>query len=98
MTCRHILSPSTENRDRGTKLVVYRDCDGLDDIVLVRTDQRLIEHHRRVSESQWLVTLVREGALTLQEPAVTLDLDELYAGIDALPMDEGEGDQELQSS
>jgi Uma2 family endonuclease len=83
-----VLSPSTERRDRGTKLDAYREHEGLDDILLVKTNQRLVEHHHRVSESEWLVTLVRKGAVALQGLGVILSIDELYASVDALPADE----------
>lgn len=83
-----VLSPSTARRDRGTKLDAYREHEGLDDILLVKTDQRLVEHHHRVSRSEWLVTLVREGPVVLKDLGVTLSIDELYARVDALPADE----------
>ena len=83
-----ILSPSTERRDRGAKLDAYREREGLGDILLVRTNQRLVEHHHRVGESEWRVTLVRNGAVELEELGVSLSIDELYASVDALPVED----------
>ena len=83
-----ILSPSTERRDRAAKLDAYREQQGLEDILLVRTNQRLVEHHHRVGESEWHVTLVRAGTVALEELGVALSIDDLYANVDALPTDE----------
>ena len=83
-----VLSLSTERRDRGAKLDAYREREGLEDILLVRTNQRLVEHHHRIGESEWRVTLARDGAVALDELGVTLSIDELYASVDALPADE----------
>lgn len=83
-----VLSSSTESHDLSGKLAHYRGCASIQEIVFVHLAERLIEHHRRVEENQWLVSLVREGGLELA--GATLTVDEAYAGIDTLPPDADE--------
>ncbi|MDQ3034436.1 MAG: Uma2 family endonuclease [Myxococcota bacterium] len=83
-----VLSRSTEAHDLTAKLAHYRATDSIVELVFVHLRERLVEHHRRVDGSRWLVSLVREGQVELSGTATTLDVDALYAGADALPDDE----------
>lgn len=78
-----VLSNSTETRDLTAKLAHYRASETIAEIVFVHLDERLVEHHRRIEPDKWVVTLVRTGAVKLND--VSMALDEIYAGIDALP-------------
>ena len=82
-----VLSRSTEAHDLSAKLAHYRACDAIQEIVFVRTGERLIEHHRRVEPARWLVSLVRDGAVPLAGESITLDA--IYAGAAELPDEEG---------
>jgi Uma2 family endonuclease len=42
-----VLSDSTEARDRGDKAESYRDCQSIQEYVLVRTDRQAVEVYRR---------------------------------------------------
>lgn len=81
-----VLSRSTASHDLSAKLAHYRATDTIEDIVFVRLDERLVEHHHRIDPSRWLVVLVREGRFEVA--GASLDVDATYAGIDALPADE----------
>lgn len=78
-----VLSNSTETRDLTAKLAHYRASETIAEIVFVHLDERLVEHHFRIEPDKWVVTLVRAGAVKLND--VSIALDERYAGIDALP-------------
>jgi Uma2 family endonuclease len=77
-----ILSPSTERHDRRIKLPVYRQLESVQEILLIASDSRYAELHRRQG-SQWITELLRgaEGALSLPSVGAEISLAELYDGI-----------------
>ena len=77
-----ILSPSTERHDRRIKLPAYRDIASIGEIVLVASDDRYAELHRR-TDNHWLIEIVRGGDAVLKLTSVAIDipLAELYDGI-----------------
>jgi len=80
-----VLSPSTENYDRGEKREHYQQIDTLREYVLLAQDQRRIELWRRTSASdEWSHVTYAPGD-TVELPSIDcrLDLNELYdtAGI-----------------
>jgi Uma2 family endonuclease len=75
-----VLSPSTEDVDRGSKWRDYQRIPSLQEYVLVSQEPR-IEIHRRTSSGSWEYLDVREGVVKLASGA-TLDLSLLY---DSLP-------------
>lgn len=50
-----VLSPSTEDFDRGTKFGHYRTIDSLKEYLVVWQDLAKIEQHTRTSEGYWLL-------------------------------------------
>lgn len=88
-----VLSPTTADYDRGGKLAHYRTIESLQDYVIVSWEPRMIEHHHRVGADQWLVTLIRSGALRLESVGVTVALDELWLDVDRVRAPEPSGDQ-----
>lgn len=48
-----VLSPSTEQYDRGRKFQMYRRLPSLQDYVLVTVDQPHIEHFQRTANDMW---------------------------------------------
>jgi Uma2 family endonuclease len=74
-----VLSPSTEEVDRGSKLEDYQRIPSLQEYVLVSQYPR-VEIYRRLSSGSWEYRDVREGVLTLASGA-TLDLFILYADL-----------------
>jgi Uma2 family endonuclease len=73
-----ILSPSTEQYDRGEKLRQYQQIPSLLHVVLVSHDEKRIDVWSR-STSGWTVATARSGErATLGEIACTLEVDEIY--------------------
>ncbi|MBX3233833.1 MAG: Uma2 family endonuclease [Labilithrix sp.] len=75
-----ILSPSTEEEDRGNKWRHYQQIPSLQEYLLVSQDQR-VERYRRLAGGAWEYTDTTKGGVELSV-GVTLDLASLY---DALP-------------
>lgn len=74
-----VLSPSTEEVDRGRKLRDYQRIPSLQEYVLVSQEPR-IEVYRRLPSGTWEYLDVREGVVTLAS-GPTLDLATLYQGL-----------------
>lgn len=74
-----VLSPSTEEVDRGSKLEDYQRIPSLQEYVLVSQHPR-VEIYRRQSSGSWEYREVREGVVTLSSGAL-LDLSVLYADL-----------------
>ena len=76
-----VLSPSTAATDVLRKLPDYRALGSVQDILLVSSTGRQVEHWRRERDG-WKVTDHRDdGSVRLQALPVTIDLRELYEGI-----------------
>ena len=75
-----VLSPSTEEVDRGSKWRDYQLIPSLQEYVLVSQDAR-VEVYRRLTSGSWEYFDVREGVVKLVS-GPTLDLSILY---DRLP-------------
>lgn len=74
-----VLSPSTEQIDRGEKWHHYQQISSLQEYVLVSQDTR-IEFYRRLANGGWEYRDVTTGSLKLASGAV-LDLERLYADL-----------------
>ena len=77
-----ILSPGTERHDRRVKLPAYRQIGTVEEILLVASDERYVELHRRVG-AQWNTEILRgeDAVVTLSSVAIDITLSELYEGI-----------------
>lgn len=77
-----ILSPSTELHDRRFKVPVYREIETVQEVLLVGSDARYVELHRR-SGGQWIVEILRgpDDAVALTSVGTDIPLAELYDGI-----------------
>ena len=75
-----VLSPSTEEDDRGSKWQDYQLLPSLREYVLVSQAASRVEHYRRLASGGWEYRDVREGTLQLDSGA-TLDLRTLYADL-----------------
>ncbi|MBV8089304.1 MAG: Uma2 family endonuclease, partial [Alphaproteobacteria bacterium] len=77
-----ILSPSTERHDHRVKLPAYRQIETVREILLVASDERYAELHRRTG-AQWITEIIRggEGAIVLGSVPVEIPISELYEGI-----------------
>lgn len=74
-----VLSPSTEDNDRGEKLENYKQLGSLRHAVLVAHERRAIDVWSRDDGGAWTSMSYGTGErATLQALAVELDVDELY--------------------
>lgn len=74
-----VLSPSTEDYDRGEKLEHYRQIESLSECVLVAHDRRRIDLWRRGGEGgDWSHEVVERGAVELGSIGCRLHVEELY--------------------
>lgn len=84
MLC-EVLSPSTREHDLGLKWSHYQMMPGLEEMLFVHLEPRLVEHFHRVGEDQWLMTrVIGQGVVKLDAFGITLPLDEVYADLDIL--------------
>jgi Uma2 family endonuclease len=74
-----VLSPSTEDVDRGNKLRDYQLIPSLKEYVLVNQDSR-VEIYRRMTSETWEYLDVRGGVVKLAS-GVTLNLSTLYESL-----------------
>jgi Uncharacterized protein conserved in cyanobacteria len=78
-----VLSPSTENYDRGEKFRSYRTLPSLQEYVLVSQDEPLVERYVRQSDVNWL--LAPFAGITAELPfeslSVVVPFGEIYAGV-----------------
>ncbi len=82
-----VLSPSTEEHDRGVKLAHYRRLASVREVALVSVNERRVELYRRLDSGQWLITDLVEGDVDLDSVGGRLSLAEIYAKVETLPLD-----------
>lgn len=75
-----VLSPSTEQDDRGNKWQHYQLIPSLQEYVLVSQSHRRVERYRRLGSGDWEFRDATEGKVQLLSGAV-LDLDLLYSDL-----------------
>jgi Uma2 family endonuclease len=73
-----VLSPSTEDYDRGEKLAQYRRVPSLQEVVLVAHDERRIDLWRRVGDHWTQISAGPGATLTLESVGCGLAVDEVY--------------------
>lgn len=77
-----ILSPSTENYDRGQKFVFYRECPGIQEYMLIETQRPSIEVFRREKHAFWTLHIFgSEENVTLHSLGITFPVEDIYEGI-----------------
>jgi Uma2 family endonuclease len=79
-----VLSPSTEDFDRGTKFGHYRQIPSLRDYLVISQDKARIEHHSRTEDGLWLLRDVEGLDETLHLTSLDRDLSisEVYAKVE----------------
>ena len=75
-----VLSPSTEKKDRSTKLLDYQSIASLQDYLLIAQDQPVIEHYSRQADGRWLYQATRGLENSVEIPSIVcrLVLAEVY--------------------
>jgi Uma2 family endonuclease len=74
-----VLSPSTEEEDRGNKWMHYQRIPALQEYVLVSQVAARIEIYRRLPDGTWQYRDVTSGTLELR--GATIDMQALYANL-----------------
>jgi Uma2 family endonuclease len=74
-----VLSPSTEEYDRGEKLTHYKQIEALREVVLVTQRERSVEVWRREGDRRpWVRAEHREGLVPLKSIEAEISIDDLY--------------------
>jgi Uma2 family endonuclease len=75
-----VISPKTEEYDRGTKVIQYRTIPSLAEYVLVDQKRVHVEHFLRQENNRWLMTELSDLAQTLELPSIgcRLPLMDIY--------------------
>ncbi len=81
-----ILSPTTEDKDRGTKLFQYRSIPSLQVILLVAQAEVHVEQYLRQEDGTWILTDFDDRADVLELPAIgsRLALADVYRRVPGL--------------
>lgn len=79
-----VLSPSTEAYDRGDKFAALRRLPSLQHFVLLHQSRREAEVFTRQPDGSWRLSF-HADRVELASPAVTLDLERVYAGVELEP-------------
>lgn len=69
-----VLSPSTRNIDKSIKIPDYFRVPGLVHYLIVDLGRRNVLHYRRTADGTITVAILREGAIQLDPPGLTLDV------------------------
>ena len=80
-----VLSPSTENYDRGKKFnFFYRTIESLQEYVLIDQERVLVEHLRRSDERNWQLAVLDDlsDVLTLPSVGISIPLAEIYRRVE----------------
>ncbi|GAC1483746.1 MAG: Uma2 family endonuclease [Ktedonobacteraceae bacterium] len=75
-----VLSPSTEKIDRTEKLEAYQRYPTIQEILLVDSRRRFVEHYHRLSSYKWEVSLYyqKDNLIKLTSIDVSLTLRDIY--------------------
>ena len=75
-----VLSPSTENYDRGKKFQNYRTLDTLQAYVVIAQNTYHVEQYKRQLSNQWLLEEVDDPLVVVDIGAIgcTLSLQDIY--------------------
>lgn len=87
-----VLSPSTENYDRGEKWIRYQEMPSLREYVLVAQDAPRIEHYFRKPEGGWFYESVSglENTIRFESIDCVLRLADIFDRIEFPPLEEEE--------
>jgi len=81
-----VLSPSTADYDRGAKLRHYMSIPSFVEYLVIATDERRVEHHRRLEPGQWLMREYADETAVIALPVLdtSIVLADLYDRADEL--------------
>lgn len=78
-----VLSPSTQNYDRGDKFSLYRDLPSLKEYILISSTQVLVEHYLKQADNKWQLTVYKSknNKITIQSINFTIEIEKLYRNV-----------------
>lgn len=76
-----VLSPTSEQYDRGLKWESYRQVASLTDYLLVSQKTAVIEHFGRESDGAWRYRATGRGARVKLTQGAELDVDAIYENV-----------------
>lgn len=81
-----VLSPSTQDCDRGGKFELHRDIESFREYLLVHQDKVHLEHYHKDDAGCWVLTEIKEIAATLRFHAIdcALSVRRIYERVDWL--------------
>jgi Uma2 family endonuclease len=81
-----VLSPSTENYDRGVKFKLYRSIPSLKNYVIVSSTEYAAEIFTRMENDEWKLNTAKEKSGQIHISAIDYDLSlsDIYAQVDEL--------------
>lgn len=85
-----VLSPSTEDHDRGRKVGDYREIPSLQEILVVSTQQRRVELWRREGDHWRVEDLIGEASVRLESCNASIPLAAIYANVASTSADQPE--------
>ena len=71
-----VLSPSTRNIDKSIKIPDYFRVPGLVHYLIVDLGRRNVLHYRRTADGTITVAILRDGAIALDPPGLSLDVSD----------------------
>lgn len=79
-----VLSPLTENYDRGKKFEFYREVESFREYLTIHQDKMHIEHWLKSDDGRWILTELRDGdnVLTLRTIDLSVPVAQLYERVE----------------
>lgn len=73
-----VLSPSSRSLDKSVKLADYFRVPGLAHYLIVDLGRRHVLHYRRQSDGVITVTIVKDGAIMLDPPGISIEIADCF--------------------
>jgi Uma2 family endonuclease len=77
-----VLSPSSEQYDRGAKFAHYQKLPSLKEYFLVSQSERRVEHYRLLDDGQWIYSACTQGVVESLVLGGAISLDDVYDKVD----------------
>lgn len=78
-----VLSPSTQDYDRGSKFKLYRDIPSLQEYILISSMEILVEKHTKQSNNNWLLQEYKniEDKINISSILLEIKISDLYSNV-----------------
>ncbi len=82
-----VLTPSTQDYDRGKKFELYRTIESFREYLIVHQDRRFVEHHSKQEDGSWVLREYTGTSATVAIPRLDLQIPLLDLYGTALDLD-----------